>query len=81
MIAKVSWNIAKTVSGMLPFSVSTSMPDRKDLESPPHQALAPPPSPNAMLYATTTQARVTMQVIPKHCISTESTFFVRTSPA
>ncbi len=81
MIAKVSWNIANTVSGMLPFNVLTPIPDRKDLESPPHQALAPPPSPNAMLYATTTHARVTTQVIAKHCMRTESTFFVRTSPA
>jgi hypothetical protein len=49
MIAKVSWYIANTVSGMLPFTVFKSMPASIDLPSPPHQALALPPSPKAML--------------------------------
>ena len=40
MIAKVSWYIANTVSGMLPLTVFTSMPDRKALPKPPYQALS-----------------------------------------
>ena len=46
--------------------------------SPPHQAFA---SPKAMLYPTANQASVTTQVMEKHCMRTESTFFVRTRPA
>ena len=42
MMAKVSWYIANTVSGMLPLTVLTSMPDRKALSKPPYQALSAP---------------------------------------
>jgi hypothetical protein len=47
MIAKVSWYIANTVSGMLPFTVFTSMPERNALSKPPYQAFNAPASPNA----------------------------------
>ena len=50
MMAKVSWNIWNTVSGIVPFIESTPTPDRKNLPTPMN-ALRPPPSPNASPYA------------------------------
>ena len=39
MMAKVSWNMANTVSGMLPESESTPTPAKNALPSPPMKAL------------------------------------------
>ena len=49
MIAKVIWNMAKTVSGIVPLSVAGAMPERKLLSHPPYQAFSVPPSPKARL--------------------------------
>ena len=51
MIAKVIWNIANTVSGMLPFTVATAIPARKLLSQPPYQT-----RPSATGIATTANA-------------------------
>ena len=49
MMAKVIWNMKKTVSGMSPLKASTATPMRNILPKPPMNALAAPPSPNARL--------------------------------
>ena len=46
MIANMPWNITKTYSGMVPFSVSTEACDRNTLPKSPTYAL---PSPKARL--------------------------------
>ena len=47
MIAKVIWNMKKTVSGMSPLMLSRPTPTRNTLSRPPIHALAEPPSPKA----------------------------------
>ena len=80
MIANVSWNIWNTDSGIVPDTVSTPTPERKNLPTPTN-ALRLPPSPKARPYPYTVQMRVTMQVMTKHCIMTDRTFLARTRPA
>ena len=41
MIAKVSWNRMKTLSGRPAFSLSTVRPDRKSRSNPPNSAPSP----------------------------------------
>ena len=42
MIAKVIWNVMKTLSGIVPLSASTVMPSRNSREKPPMKAPSPP---------------------------------------
>jgi len=49
MIAKVSWNMENTVSGIVPLTALKSTPERNDFANPPYHAFAAPPSPKAML--------------------------------
>ena len=82
MIAKVSWNMANTVSGMEPVSAPRGTFARNALPSPPTTAFTAgfPAGVNASEYPTATQSTVTTDAIEKHCIRTERTFFVRTRP-
>jgi hypothetical protein len=47
MMAKVIWNMKKTVSGMVPVWLSAVTPLRNALSKPPQNPLAGPPSPKA----------------------------------
>ena len=47
MMANVSWNMKKTVSGMVPDNASRVTPARNALSRPPIHACEPPPSLNA----------------------------------
>ena len=81
IIAKVSWNIANTVSGISPDRSLAVREERKRLSKFPTKALSDPPSPNVQLYKYTTHKTEIVQVKAKHCISTDKTFLLLTSPA
>ena len=80
IIAKVIWNSAKTLSGMVPEAVSSPIYASKILSRPPMKAFSEPPSPKARGYPTNSHKIDMTQAIVKHCISTLRTFFDRTSP-
>ena len=50
MMAKVNWKAIKIVSGAVPLSESTVIPERKALEKPPTHLFIEPPSLKARLY-------------------------------
>jgi len=81
MIAKVIWNMKKTVSGTVPDTEARVTPDRNALSRPPMNACSGPPSPKVNVYPTVSHRIDTTQVMAKHWIRIDNTFFDRTSPA
>ena len=79
MMAKVIWNMKKTVSGMVvPAAIaSRGTPSRSALSRLPIQSPAPL---KARLYAPASHSTEARQAMMKECISTESRFSARTSP-
>ena len=87
MTAKVSWNIAYTVSGMcgamwltasLPAPRSKSKPAKPKRPKPPSQTL---PGVSAMEYPTANHSRLTSAAMATTLAMVLSTFFLRTMPA
>src|ERR1700688_1139613 len=87
MMAKVSWNIEYTTSGIVGARCETVVvfgsaremaPFMNMRENPPRYGVLP--GVNAQEYPTTHHSIVTRQVIAKLCISVASTFFLRTMP-
>ena len=86
IIANVNWKVIKTVSGIVPERVSTPIPRKNMVPSPPTKEVSvncPASIPTvlkARLYPQIIHTIVISPVNAKHCISTERTFWTRTSP-
>ena len=78
IIAKVIWNVAKRLSGIVPEILSKSIDFIKILLKSPIHAL---PEENAKLYPNVTQIIDTTQATAKCCIKTDTTFLEFTRPA
>ena len=70
----------KTVSGISPDIEPMDNPAKKELSKPPMYEFNEPPSPNARLYRNATHIMLTKHARLKHCMRTERTFLLLTSP-
>ena len=77
MMMKVIWNVTKTLSGIVPLTVSAPMCFSMSMLASPMNLF---PSPAAKEYPYTTQRIDITAATMKHCTNTERMFLARTSP-